>query len=150
MGILDVFRKKATTTTYRAPFLMERDRYPAALVIAVWEKANQTVDPILLECSVPNFSIEINGFQNSSEEMLKDFFSHITDFDDLVQDFCKMNYDAKQQEMKNYIVTLEWISIEPDSQIIVMGYCGKYVNIELRAIFEKSEDNWETMDIYYQ
>lgn len=67
----------------------------------------------------------------------------------MVQDFCKLNYDSKQLEMKNYLVSLEWITIEADSPIIVMGYWGKYVNIELRAIFEKRK-NWELVDIYYQ
>lgn len=149
MRILDMFKKKAPLPTYKAPFFIERDRYPATVVLDVWENANKTGQTILLESSDPNISIEINGFQDTGTDYFKDFLSHITEFDNMVQDFCKLNYDSKQLEMKNYLVSLEWITIEADSPIIVMGYWGKYVNIELRAIFEKRK-NWELVDIYYQ
>lgn len=152
MGILDLFKQKERlpASASNPPFPIDRERYPAAFMLDAWKKADKTKPLILLEPVGCDISVEITGFQDTSSAYVEDFLSHITDIDYKVQEFCKLNYDSSQLEMKNYIVTLAWITVNGGASTVEMGYWGKHVNVELRAVLEKRKDHWEMADIHYQ
>lgn len=73
---------------------------------------------------------------------------HIKEIDNTVQKFCKNSFEQGKFDIRNYMVSLAWITFEIDK--VVMGYWGEFVNIELRAIFSIKNGMWEKIDIYYQ
>ena len=149
MGLWDFFKQKTTIAPSKPPFAIQKNRYPANILIPLWEQADRSKTNISLESNNPFFSIDITGIEKIDCVNLVQVLSYIDDFDAIVQDFCKESYDASSFDMKNYMVVLAWISIESECKII-MGYWGEYVNIELRAVFERKENLWKKVDLYFQ
>lgn len=130
------------------PLLFELNRFSANEVLTAWENADKSKDVIVLESANSDWSIEVDGIQNISQEMLEHFLSKIDVFDNEVQLYCKEVFENSNNKIDNYIVSLQWISVLENS--ITMGYWGDYVNIELRSNLECDNGNWKQKDIYYQ
>lgn len=79
------------------------------------------------------------------------FLQRVAEYDNMVQDFCANSFQAGKHDAKNYEVSLAWIDFEDaGSQKAVMGYWGKHVNLELRAVFLYTESEWQVEEIYWQ
>lgn len=126
------------------------ERYPVDVMLDVWRKADKSKRTVMLEAAGNNISVEVSGLLGSGSKYFEDFLPHITDFDQMVQEFCSLNYDSGQLEWKDYMVVLNWIDVQSEPPTIVLGYWGSFVNIELRAIIKKRNGCWEMADIYFQ
>jgi hypothetical protein len=124
------------------------NRYPESIILEAWEKTDKTQKTILIESSELHFSIEIDGCENTNNDVVGSFLLYIREADNMVQEFCQKCFDGGKYDIRNYIVSLEWITFETDK--VVMGYWGEYVNIELRAVFSVKNGVWEKVDIHYQ
>ena len=76
------------------------------------------------------------------------FLLYIRQADNTVQEFCKDSCQHGKFDIKNYMVSFQWLTFEAEK--VVMGYWGEFVNVELRAIFSIINGVWEKTDIYYQ
>ncbi|MGG3281090.1 hypothetical protein [Paenibacillus solani] len=128
--------------------LFKFNRFSANEVLTAWENADKSKDEIVLESADLDWSIEVDGIPNISQEMFEHFLSKIDIFDNGVQLYCKEVYENSNVKIENYIVSLQWISIIENS--ITMGYWGDYVNIELRSNIECDNGIWKQKEIYYQ
>jgi hypothetical protein len=52
------------------------------------------------------------------------------------------------EDAQNYVVDLSWIALEADG--VEMGYWGRNVNIELRAICNYQNEQWTLEKIDFQ
>jgi hypothetical protein len=129
-------------------YKIKMNRYPENTIIEAWEKADKTQKTILITSCELDFSIEIDGYENTSNDIVVSFLLYIREADNIVQEFCKNSFQHGKFDIRNYIVSLEWITFETDK--VVVGYWGEFVNIELRAIFLMKNGVWEKTDIYYQ
>lgn len=132
----------------KQPLLFKLNRFSANEVLTAWENADKSKDVIVLESANSDWSIEVDGLQNISQEMLEHFLSKIDVFDNEVQLYCKEVFENGNHKIDNYIVSLQWISVLENS--ITMGYWGDYVNIELRSNLECDNGIWKQKEIYYQ
>jgi hypothetical protein len=92
--------------------------------------------------------LEIHIKEEMPKGMIEDIIAEIQMFDNYVQDFCELNSKKSTFGDSNYMVDLSWIEIEPNK--VIMGYWGRFVNIELRAIFVRNNLVWENENIYWQ
>lgn len=129
-------------------YKIKMNRYPEKIILEAWEKADKTEKTVLIDCRELDFSIEIDGHENTSSDVVASFLLHIKKNDNIVQEFCKNSFQHGKFDIRNYMVSLEWLTFESDK--VVMGYWGEFVNIELRAIFSIENGIWEKRDIYYQ
>ncbi|SHJ93524.1 hypothetical protein SAMN02745163_02868 [Clostridium cavendishii DSM 21758] len=129
-------------------YKIKMNRYPEDIILEIWEAADKTQETVLIDCNELDFSIEIDGHENVSNDVVASFLLHIKEIDNMVQEFCNNSFQKGKFDIRNYIVSLEWITFESDK--VVMGYWGEFVNIELRAIFSIKNGMWEKIDIYYQ
>ncbi|MZK51429.1 MULTISPECIES: hypothetical protein [Clostridium] len=127
---------------------IKMNRYPEKIISEAWEKADKTQKTVLINSCELDFSIEIDGRENTSNDIVVSFLLNIREVDNIVQEFCKNSFQHGKFDIRNYMVSLEWITFETDK--VVMGYWGEFVNIELRAIFSIKNGVWEKIDIYYQ
>ncbi|MHC1747306.1 MAG: hypothetical protein AB9856_02825 [Cellulosilyticaceae bacterium] len=118
------------------------NRYKSEHFLGEWEIIDKSGNVITIN------GVEIEGVQQETELLMQKFILQITDTDNEIQMFCKKNFENGKFAIQNYIVALEWISMEHN--FIEMGYWGEYVNIELRAICKFENDKWKLEDIYYQ
>ncbi|WBW95245.1 hypothetical protein [Oceanirhabdus sp. W0125-5] len=129
-------------------YKIKMNRYPENIILEAWEKADKTQKIVLIDSCELDFSIEIEGYENTSDDVVVSFLMLIREIDNIVQEFCKTSFQQGKFDIRNYMVSLEWIDFETDK--VVMGYWGEFVNIELRAIFSMKNGVWEKSDIYYQ
>jgi len=129
-------------------YRIKMNRYPENIILEAWEKADKTQKIVLIDSCELDFSIEIDGYENMSNYVVVSFLLHIREVDNIVQEFCKNSFQHGKFDIRNYMVSLAWITFETDK--VVMGYWGEFVNIELRAIFSIKDGVWEKIDIYYQ
>lgn len=127
---------------------IKMNRYPENIILGAWEKADKTKNTILIDSCELDFSIEIERYENTTNDVVVSFLLHIGEVDNIVQEFCKNSFQHGKFDIRNYMVSLEWVTFETDK--VVIGYWGEFVNIELRAIFSMKNGIWEQMDIYYQ
>lgn len=127
---------------------IKMNRYPEKIILEAWEKADKEQRTVVIDSSELDFSIEIEGHENASTDAIVSFLMNIREADNIVQEFCKDSSQHSKFDIRNYIVSLEWINFETDR--VIMGYWGEFVNIELRAIFLIKSGIWEKVDIYYQ
>lgn len=120
----------------------EKDRYNAGRLSDMWLKADKSGKTIVID------DIEIEQYYPELEDMMRSFWMNISDIDNRVQQFCIENFDRLNDDIKNYIVELSWVSLEENQ--VELGYWGKYVNAELRAICNYEDDHWMISEIYYQ
>ncbi|OME92300.1 MULTISPECIES: hypothetical protein [Paenibacillus] len=128
--------------------LFKFNRFSTNEVLTAWENADKSKDVILLESANSEWSIEVDGIQNISDQMFEHFLSKIDVFDNGVQLYCKEVYENSNFKIENFIVSLQWISLLENS--ITMGYWGDYMNVELRSNIECDNGIWKQKDIYYQ
>lgn len=124
------------------------NRFTVNEVLTEWEKADKSKEVIVLESANSDWSLEVDGIQSISHQIFETFLSKLDEFDNEVQLFCKEVYEKSNHGIENYMVTLEWISVQEDS--ITMGYWGEHVNVELRAVIEYENGMWKQKEIYYQ
>lgn len=126
----------------------ERNRYIKEDFLTEFEKI-KTLDKIirLSISSIDAFEIYIAD-EEIAKKFITEVIAEIPNFDNFVQDFCERNSEMTNLGYKNYRVGLSWLSIEQNK--VSMGYCGEYVNIELRVIFVKNDLKWGNEDIYWQ
>jgi hypothetical protein len=127
---------------------IKMNRYSKNIILEAWEKADKVQKTVTLDSSKLDFSIEIDGYENVSHDVIVSFLLYIKDADNIVQEFCRNSFQHGKADIRNYMVYLVWVTFEGDR--VVMGYWGEFVNIELRAIFSISNGVWEKVDIYYQ
>ena len=127
---------------------IKMNRYAENIISEAWEKADKTQKTVIINSCELDFSIEIDGHENTSNDVVVSFLLNIREVDNIVQEFCKNSFQHSEFDIRNYMVSLEWITFETDK--VVMGYWGEFVNIELRAIFSMINGIWEKIDIYYQ
>lgn len=120
----------------------EKDRYKSNQLLEMWVNADKSQKTIVVN------DIEIEQYVSRFEEMVQSFWKNISEIDNKVQEFCIENYEGSNQDIKNFIVELSWVSLEEDQ--IKLGYWGKYVNIELRAVCKCEAEHWEISEICYQ
>ena len=120
----------------------EKDRYKSNQLLEMWVNADKSKKTIVVN------DIEIEQYVSRFEEMVQSFWKNISEIDNKVQEFCIENYEGSNQDIKNFIVELSWVSLEEDQ--IKLGYWGKYVNIELRAVCKCEAEHWEISEICYQ
>lgn len=128
-------------------YKIKMKRFPENIILEAWEKADKTQKTVLVDSCELDFSIEIDGYKNTSNDVVVSFLLHIREADNIVQEFCKNSFEHGKFDIRNYMVSLEWIDFETDK--VVMGYWGEFVNIELRAIFSMKNGVWEKLDIYW-
>lgn len=128
--------------------LFKFNRFSTNEVLTAWENADKSKDVILLESANSDWSIEVDGIQNISDQMFEHFLSKIDVFDNGVQLYCKEVYENSNFKIENFIVSLQWISLLENA--ITMGYWGDYMNVELRSNIECDNGIWKQKDIYYQ
>ncbi|MGO4789313.1 hypothetical protein AB4124_18030 [Paenibacillus sp. 2KB_20] len=128
--------------------LFKFNRFSTNEVLTAWENADKSKDVILLESANSDWSIEVDGIQNISDQMFEHFLSKIDVFDNGVQLYCKEVYENSNFKIENFIVSLQWISLLENS--ITMEYWGDYMNVELRSNIECDNGIWKQKDIYYQ
>jgi len=128
--------------------LFKFNRFSTNKVLTAWENADKSKDVILLESANSDWSIEVDGIQNISDQMFEHFLSKIDVFDNGVQLYCKEVYENSNFKIENFIVSLQWISLLENA--ITMGYWGDYMNVELRSNIECDNGIWKQKDIYYQ
>lgn len=124
------------------------NRYSENIILEAWEKANKAQKTVNIDSSELDFSIEIDGHENVSNDVIESFLLYIKDADNIVQEFCNNSFQHGKADIRNYMVYLVWVTFEHDR--VVMGYWGEFVNIELRAIFSISNGVWEKVDMYCQ
>lgn len=129
-------------------YKIKMNRYPENIILEAWEKADKTQKIVLIDSCELDCSIEIEGYENTSDDVVVSFLLLIREIDNIVQEFCNNSFQQGKFDIRNYMVSLEWIAFETDK--VVMGYWGEFVNIELRAIFSMKNGVWEKIDIYYQ
>lgn len=124
------------------------NRFSVNEILTEWVKADKSKDLIVLESVHSDWSIEVDGIRNLSEHVFENFLSRIDEFDHKVQLYCKEAYEKGNYKIENYLVTLEWISVQENS--ITMGYWGDHVNVELRSNIEYENGSWKQTEIFYQ
>ncbi|WP_160679903.1 hypothetical protein [Clostridium sp. C8-1-8] len=124
------------------------NRYPEDIIVEAWEREDKTQSTVTLDSTELDFSIEVDGHENISNDIVVSFLRYIKEADNIVQKFCESTFEQGKFDIRNYMVSLSWITFEKDK--VVMGYWGEFVNIELRAIFSIKDGVWEKLDIYYQ
>jgi putative Mn2+ efflux pump MntP len=129
-------------------YKIKMNQYPENIILEKWEKADKTQKTVLIDSSELDLSIEIDGYENTSNDVVVSFLLNIREVDNIVQKFCKNSFQQGKFDIRNYMVSLEWVTFDTDK--VVMGYWGEFVNIELRAIFLMKNGIWEKRDIYYQ
>ncbi|QAA32272.1 hypothetical protein [Clostridium manihotivorum] len=127
---------------------IKMNRYPEDIIVEAWQKADKTQETVEINSSELDFSVEIDGHENISNDMVVSFLMYIEEADNIVQEFCKNTFEQGKFDIRNYMVSLSWITFEKDK--VVMGYWGDFVNIELRALFSMKNGVWEKIEIYYQ
>lgn len=159
MGIFDLFKKKpqpevaCTRTSKLFIFKAEealKEKYDIDRLIASYEQAIIDNGHLDFEDGCNGISIEIDGAENTTPDMIKEVLSLIPQFDSTVLLFCSDAYKQGTFAIENYVVELAWIEIDMGQGSLVMGYHGIHVNIEARAIFVKVGTQWQKDDIYYQ
>ena len=120
----------------------QKDRYNSNQLFEMWLKADKSPKTIVVD------GIEIEQYVSRYEEMVQSFWKNISEIDNKVQEFCIENYEGSNQNIKNFIVELSWVSLEENQ--IELGYWGKYANIELRAVCKCKAEHWEIRKICYQ
>lgn len=128
---------------------LKTNRYLREDILEAFENIESIDKVITLEIpSIDTLEIYLDEKHTIDRDFIKEVLSQIPLFDDTIQEFCKINSERSSFGYRNYVVDLSWISIEPNK--VIMRYWGRYVNIELEAIFEKSNITWENADIYYR
>ena len=124
------------------------NRYSSKYILNLWENADKESNIVTIESESEDFSIDIDGHKSIDSNLVIDFLSNIKEFDNTVQKFTHDTYIKGNYEIRNYIVSLEWISFKKNE--VMLGYWGEFVNIELRAIFNLKDGIWKNINIYYQ
>ena len=125
----------------------KRNRYIKEFILTEFKKI-ETIDKVFYLNITLDDELEVHIKEEIPRGMIEDIIAEIQMFDNYVQDFCELNSKKSTFGDSNYMVDLAWIQIEPNK--VVMGYWGKFVNIELRAIFIRNNLVWENEDIYWQ
>lgn len=136
------FLKWKKTESKREQIKFQFNRYNNKDFSECFDLADKTSNTIVIK------EIEVENYQKSNEFMLKKFFLQITQIDNDVQEFCKETFEKGKNDIRNYLVSLQWVSI--DGNELTIGYWGEYVNIELRVICNFNDSMWNISDIYYQ
>ena len=119
--------------------VFEENRYNAAQLYDAWHHADKSGKVILVG------DIEVEQYDPGFEEMMESFWKNISGIDNSVQQFCWEACAGSESDSRNYIVDLSWISPEGDK--IILGYVGRFVNVELRAVLD---NQLNIIDIQYQ
>ena len=120
----------------------EKDRYKSNQLLEMWVNADKSKKTIVVN------DIEIEQYVPQFEKLIQSFWMNISEIDNKVQRFCIEKHEGSNQDLKNYIVELSWVSLAEN--LVELGYWGKYVNIELRAICKCKAEHWDIDEIYYQ
>ena len=119
--------------------VFEENRYNAAQLYDAWHHADKSGKVILVG------DIEVEQYDPGFEEMMESFWKNISGIDNSVQQFCREACAGSEPDSRNYIVDLSWVSPEGDK--IILGYVGRFVNVELRAVLD---NQLNIIDIQYQ
>ena len=119
--------------------VFEENRYNAAQLYDAWHHADKSGKVILVG------DIEVEQYDPGFEEMMESFWKNISGIDNSVQQFCREACAGSESDSRNYIVDLSWVSPEGDK--IILGYVGRFVNVELRAVLD---NQLNIIDIQYQ
>ncbi len=122
--------------------IMEKDRYDSDVMLKKWIATDKNGKKISVN------EIDVEGYEPEFEDMIRSFWKNITSFDNQVQQFCMDSCEKSGEDAKNYAVDLVWIALEADG--VEMGYWGRNVNIELRAICNYQNEQWTLEEIDFQ
>lgn len=85
---------------------IKMNRYPENIISEVWDKADKTQKTVLINSCELDFSIEIDGHENTSNDVVVSFLLTIREVDNIVQQFCKNSFQNSKFDIKNYMVSL--------------------------------------------
>ena len=141
----------------------DKNRYKD-IIVKAWDNADKSQKTISLippeDVILPKYlfdGIEIYGVTDKNKKAVDSFMKNIHSYDGMIVTFLIENYEKapsfyhainRPKVIEDYIQCLSWL--EFDGNTVTMGYCGAFVNMELRAVFEYDGEIWHKQDIYYQ
>ena len=135
----DLVKNYADNTSAILSDYFEENRYNAAKFYEAWSQADKSQKVIVVN------EIEVEQYCPEEEEVMDAFWKKITEIDNRIQRFCREECDKSELDEKSFVVDLNWVLLEGEN--ITLGYCGRFVNIELRAT---SNAHMDITEIYYQ